>query len=199
MLKRRRIQRPDASRTQRGVGLIEILVSVLITSFGLLALAGLQSRMGQAQFESYQRAQAITLLNDMAQRVQANTNNGASYVAASPIGTGDAEPANCATLTTLAARDRCEWSNALKGAAETSAGANVGAMIGARGCIEQTQAADVTAGICRPAIYRITVTWQGLLSTVAPGVTCAQNLYGADDGLRKAISTQVVAPLPGCV
>ncbi len=61
------------------------------------------------------------------------------------------------------------------------------------------QAADLTAGICRPAIYRVTVAWQGMLATVAPGVTCGQGLYGTDDGLRKAISAPVVAPLLGCI
>ena len=35
--------------------------------------------------------------------------------------------------------------------------------------------------------------------TVAPGVTCGQGLYGTDDGLRKAISAPVVAPLLGCI
>jgi type IV pilus assembly protein PilV len=191
------------ARAQQGVGLIEILVSVLITSFGLLALAGLQSRMGQAQFESYQRAQALTLLADLTQRMQANPASVASYVTASPAGTGDAAPASCASLTTVPERDLCEWSNALKGASETSTSGgtttNVGAMIGARGCVEEIQAADLTAGICRPAIYRVTVAWQGMLATVAPGVTCGQGLYGTDDGLRKAISAPVVAPLLGCI
>lgn len=188
---------------QRGVGLIEILVSVLITSFGLLALAGLQSRMGQAQFESYQRAQALTLLADLTQRMQANPAAVASYVTASPAGTGDSAPASCASLATVPERDLCEWSNALKGVSETSTSgsvtSNVGAMIGARGCVEQIQAADLTAGICRPAIYRVTVAWQGMLATVAPGVTCGQGLYGTDDGIRKAISAPVVAPLLGCI
>ncbi|MBP6405886.1 MAG: type IV pilus modification protein PilV [Proteobacteria bacterium] len=196
-------RRCGSPRAQAGVGLIEILVSVLITSFGLLALAGLQSRMGQAQFESYQRAQALTLLADLTQRMQANPASVASYVTASPAGTGDAAPASCASLTTVPERDLCEWSNALKGASETSTSGgtttNVGAMIGARGCVEEIQAADLTAGICRPAIYRVTVAWQGMLATVAPGVTCGQGLYGTDDGLRKAISAPVVAPLLGCI
>lgn len=189
-------------KSQKGVGLIEILVSVLITSFGLLALAGLQTRMGQAQFESNQRSQAMVLLADLTQRMQANPALAASYVTASPAGTGDTAPTSCAALTTLADRDLCEWSNALKGSAESSTVSGtstlVGAMIGARGCVEQVQAPDPTVGICRPAIYRVTVTWQGMMSTVAPGVSCAQGLYGTDDALRKAISAPVVAPLLGC-
>ncbi|MBX3658660.1 MAG: type IV pilus modification protein PilV [Ramlibacter sp.] len=184
-------------RNQRGVGLIEILVSVLITSFGLLALAGLQSRMGQAQFESYQRAQALTLLSDLTQRIQSNVAQAGTYVTVSPMGTDDTSSSACSTLTTRSGIDLCEWSQALKGASETSGGANVGAMIGARGCVELVQAADTTPGICRPATYRVTVAWQGLAATVAPAVNCAEDLYGADSQ-RRAISSQVVAPMPTC-
>ncbi|MGE3349747.1 MAG: type IV pilus modification protein PilV [Ramlibacter sp.] len=184
-------------KSQRGVGLIEILVSVLITSFGLLALAGLQSRVGQAQFESYQRAQALTLLADLTQRIQANVAQASTYVTASTVGTGDTGSTACSTLTTRSDIDLCEWSRALRGAAETSGGSNVGAMIGARGCVELVEAADTTSGICRPATYRVTVAWQGLASTVAPGVACAKDLYGADSQ-RRAISSQVVTPLPTC-
>ena len=71
-------------------------------------------------------------------------------------------------------------------------------MIGARGCIEQLQVANATAGICQPGIFRVTVAWQGLNATVAPAVTCGVNLYGDDDSLRKAVSSRVIVPLPSC-
>ena len=183
---------------QRGVGLIEVLVAIVITSFGLLALAGLQAKMNAALLESYQRAQALTLLGDMTQRIESNQNHSVNYVAAS-VGTGDAAPSDCSTLVTRAQIDICEWSNALKGAAEVSAGGDkIGAMIGARGCIEQLQAANPGIGICQPAIYRVTVAWQGLNATAAPAVSCGLNLYGADDSLRKAIGARVIIPLPAC-
>jgi len=183
---------------QRGAALLEVMVAILITSFGLLALAGLQTKMNAATLEAFQRAQALTLLDDMTQRIQANQNQHAGYIAAS-LGTGDA-PADCASggLATRAAVDRCEWSNALKGAAETSAGTNIGAMLGARGCIEQLQAPSVSAGACLPAIYRISVAWQGLNATVAPAVSCGANLYGADDSFRKVVSSRVIVPLLTC-
>lgn len=189
-----------AARAQRGAALIEVLVSILITGFGLLALAGLQTRMDAAMLESYQRAQALTLLTDMTQRMQANLNQSTEYVTADPAGTGDAAPADCATLGAVsrAEFDLCEWSNALKGAAEARAAENVGAMIGARGCVEQLEAANPASGICQPARYRVTVAWQGLNSTVVPAVGCGADEYGADDSLRKAISSAVVIPLPSC-
>ncbi|MCM2252771.1 MAG: type IV pilus modification protein PilV, partial [Ramlibacter sp.] len=62
-------ERPATGRgqdaaAQRGAALLEVLVAILITAFGLLALAGLQTRMNAAMMESYQRAQALTLLED---------------------------------------------------------------------------------------------------------------------------------------
>lgn len=183
-----------------GAALIEVLVSILIVSFGLLALAGLQTKMNSALLEAYQRAQALTLLEDMTQRIQANQTLSVNYIAAS-LGTGDAQPADCATIATptRAQLDLCEWSNALKGAAERNASdSNIGAMIGARGCVEQLQAANPATGVCQPAIYRVTVAWQGLNPTVAPAVQCGANQYGDDDTLRKAISSRVIVPLPGC-
>ena len=187
----------QSGRRQRGAAMMEILVSILITAFGLLALAGLQTKMNAALMESFQRSQALTLVQDMTQRLQANRDQN-TFFAASAMGTNDGQPASCAAAGNRAQIDLCEWSNALKGAAEkTTANTNIGAMIGARGCVEQLQAPNPALGICQPGRYRVTVVWQGMNSTVAPAVTCGQNQYG-DETLRKAVSTQVVIPLPTC-
>jgi type IV pilus assembly protein PilV len=188
-----------SSRRERGAALLEVMVSILITSFGLLALAGLQTKMNAALLESYQRAQALVLLEDMTQRIQANQGLSVNYIAAT-LGTGDGLPVDCSGLATRALIDRCEWSNALKGAAEVNADGsqNLGAMIGARGCVEQLQAANAAMGVCQPAILRVSVAWQGMNATVAPAVSCGANLYGADDSLRKAVSSRVIVPLPAC-
>ena len=187
---------------QRGSALIEVLVSILITALGLLALAGLQTRMNAALMESYQRAQALMLLDDMTQRMQTNMNQAGTYVTGTvnPRGAGDAAPADCSTLgaPTRAQMDLCEWSNALKGAAEAKDAANVGAMIGARGCVEEVQAANPATGVCQPAIYRVTVAWQGFNATVVPPIACGADQYGSDDSLRKAVTSRFVVPLQTC-
>jgi len=56
----RRAALPGASR-QRGVGLIEVLVAVLILSLGMLGMAGLQTRALKANQSSYARTQAVML------------------------------------------------------------------------------------------------------------------------------------------
>jgi type IV pilus assembly protein PilV len=181
--------------------MLEVLVTMLILAFGLLGLAGLQAKMHVAEMESYQRAQAIVLLSDMVERINANRANAASYVTgtASPLGTGDTQAASCTSATFGVARDQCEWSNALKGAAEKTGTTSIGAMIGARGCVEQLQAPNLAVGVCKPGVYRVTVVWQGLSPTATPSLACASaSSYGSTTALRRAIGANVTIGLTTC-
>jgi len=165
---------------QRGVSLLEALITIVILAFGILGLASLQAKMQTVEVESYARSQALVLLDDMAARLSAHRGVAATYVTASPVGTGDTQSTDCSGTALGVERDTCEWSNTLKGNTELSGSSAIGAMIGGRGCIEQLAGVD-------PPSYRITVTWQGLSPTTAPGVGCAQSLYGANDALRRAV------------
>jgi type IV pilus assembly protein PilV len=88
-------------RFQRGVTMLEVLITIFIVSFGMLGLAGLQARMLLAQVEAYQRAQAVTILKNMVARLHAAhpTTIAArdAYVTATPRGT-DVGLQNCAGL-----------------------------------------------------------------------------------------------------
>ena len=168
--------------------MIEVLVTLVIVSFGLLGLAGLQTRLQTSEMESYQRSQALLLLNDMANRIATNRNNAASYetTAASPLGIGMTCPT---TTTTVVQRDLSEWCNALQGAGEVTGGNKVGAMIGGRGCVESVGADS----------YLITVVWQGLTPISAPptAVACGANSYNSagsscvNDLCRRTVTTRV--------
>jgi len=158
---------------QRGTTLVEILIALVIAAFGLLGLAGLQMRLQLSDMESYQRAQALLLLDDMANRLAANRDQAATYVTGpgAPLGSS----MNCPTTTgTLQQTDTQQWCTALQGAAENLGGNKTGAMIGARGCVE-------TLG---PNSYLITVAWQGMTPTAAPGVgvACGAGLYAGAAG-----------------
>ncbi len=173
----------------KGFSLIEILITIVILMVGLLGLAGLQGFALTSQLESYQRAQALILLKDMAGRLNANRNNAASYSTESypnaSIGTGAACPAEGATV---ASKDLSQWCNAIMGVAETQSGAaSVGTMIGARGCITQTVAP--ASGVASQ--YVIAVAWQGMNQTAAPSITCGTNQYGENEALRRVISVPV--------
>ena len=93
-----------------GFTLIEILVALVILLVGLLGLVGLQAKGQQAEMESYQRTQALVLLQDLADRMNANRagTRAMGYLAApnAPVG-GPGALADCtaAGLTTTAAKD----------------------------------------------------------------------------------------------
>jgi len=106
----------------RGTSLIEVLVTLVILAVGLLGVAGLQSKMGVAEVESYQREQALLTLTDMVNRIYGNSAQAASYVTATPLGTGDSQPATCAGIAAGPALDQCQWSQLLKGTSEQTSG-----------------------------------------------------------------------------
>lgn len=178
---------------QRGLSMIEVLVSILILAFGLLGMASLQSKVHTSETEAYQRAQALLALSDMSERISANRDLAASYVSASTIGAGDSQPASCAGVAAGPARDLCEWSNVLKGASESVANG-----FGVRGCITQVQAPVSTAGACRPGIYEVTVVWQGMSISAAPSQSCGSGQFGPNDGYRRAVSNRISVSVPSC-
>jgi type IV pilus assembly protein PilV len=175
-------------RFQRGVSLVEVLVAMIILAVGLLGLVGLHARLQVLQAESYQRAQALMLVQDLANRIAMNRNNAADYVTAadSPLG-DDAEcPADGASRQE---KDTAAWCAALLGAAETKGGANVGAVVGGLGCVESDD------GIR----FVVSVAWQGLAPLAAPpeGVACGVDRFGdagsrcEGDVCRRVVSTVV--------
>lgn len=57
---------------QKGFGLIEVLVSMLILAVGLLGVAALQSQSIRFNHEAYLRTQATVLANDIIDRLRTN-------------------------------------------------------------------------------------------------------------------------------
>ncbi len=157
---------------QRGFSLIEVLIAIVILSFGLLGLAALQAKVHGAGMEAVQRSQALVILEDMVARINANHADAASYVKS---GLGITAIEDCAGT---AKRDLCEWSDILK------AESNPGGLMGAQGCIEQVRAGP-------PLTLRVTVAWQGLVPTAVPSLGCGAKDYGSDDSLRRVASTLV--------
>ena len=187
-------------RQQQGTTLLEVLVTLVILTFGLLGLAGLQAQILIAELEAFQRAQAVLLMNDMIDRISANRTYAASYVTTTPLGTGNAPTVACndSTLTTEAMRDQCEWGNSLLGASERNASNNkVGGLVNGVGCVELVTAENAAAGICQPGAYRVTVAWQGSNLTSIPSVSCGTGLFG-NERYRRAVSSQISIGLPSC-
>lgn len=185
--------------------MLEVLITVVVLAFGLLALINLQVKMHMSEAESYQRAQAVVLLQDMANRIQVNPDGSAQYSTGDDwvgvSGTFDCAdvPDSPAPADPDAAREDCTaWDSLLKGTAITQGGSNLGAMSGARGCIVQLQARNNADGSCAPGIFRVSVAWQGLAQSVEPEEACAAGEYG-DDGYRRVVSTIVSVGVPRCL
>lgn len=185
----------DGKRSrQHGVSLIEVLVTMVILAVGLLGVMALQARLQQSEVETYQRSQALLLLDDMAARMMTNRNAATSYVtgATSPLGSGMTCPA---TSGTQQQRDAAAWCAGLQGASETTGSTRAGGLIGGRGCIEALGSDQ----------YLLTVAWQGLLPLTAPtaSVACGRNAFDgaagtpcSGDRCRRVVTTLVrVAPL----
>ena len=60
------------ARRQRGATLIEVLVSVVLLSFGIVGLAGLQMNGTKFNHSAYLRSQATAVAYDMADRIRSN-------------------------------------------------------------------------------------------------------------------------------
>lgn len=195
---------------QTGVTMLEVMTSLLVTSLGLLGLAGLQVQVQQAEFESYQRGQALILLHDMVDRINnnratldcfavtTNSSNGSPYLG---VGAAAAPACGFSTAANNAMADTAmnEWDGLLKGSAEGKGGLSVGAMTGARGCVSYNAATELTSptGTVLPGtgIFTVAVSWQGTADTVAPSVSCGNTLYGPETRRRTVATTFRIAAL----
>jgi type IV pilus assembly protein PilV len=109
---------------QRGATLIEVMVSALIVSFGILAMIALQSNAIKYNKTSEYRSIATLLANDLADRIRVNTDQALassnnydltarySQPASVPTRPSCAIPATC-TAAELAQLDLGEWRRAL--------------------------------------------------------------------------------------
>jgi type IV pilus assembly protein PilV len=190
------------TRPQAGFSMLEVLVTIVITVVGLLGMAGLMARTNVAEYESYQRSQALILVADMVDKINANRKAAGCYAVSDPasgapyLGTGSTLAPACnaygtASEQTRADADLNEWNAKLLGAAEIQSGNAVGAMTGARGCVSLDPVANT---------YQVSVAWQGSAATVDPTTVdptfvCGLGLYGPETRRRIVSLTLSIANL----
>jgi type IV pilus assembly protein PilV len=174
-------------RQSRGFTLIEVLVTVVILAVGLLGLAGLQVTSLNNQMESYQRAQAMLMLEDMANRIRSNA--AAAKVGAYGEGNdyGLQGEDDCSSKIVTAERDLCEWNIALAGAGVKLDSNNAGSILGARGCLQ-----SIPGSANGETNIRLTIAWQGMSKTKKPSALCGEDQYGDDDAYRRTASLDTV-------
>lgn len=116
---------------QRGGGLIEILVAVLVLSIGMIGLAGLQAAMLRNADSSYMRTQATVLAYDILDAMRANATGAADGAYNRSLDAACTIPAEGSTL---AERDLNAWMTRIKSV--------FGDHAGSCGAITCTAAAD---------------------------------------------------------
>lgn len=69
-------------KVQRGVGMVEVLVALLVLAIGVLGFSALQLRALQATAEATDRTMAMNLARDLADRIRINRLGLADYTSA---------------------------------------------------------------------------------------------------------------------
>ena len=104
------------TRKQRGFTLVEVLIALLVLSFGLLGIANLQLSGVSKSRVSFERSQAALLSNEIVERIRSNLpaatagnyNLAAGAAAATPSSNCIGVSANCSPAD-LAAADLAYW------------------------------------------------------------------------------------------
>ena len=159
-------------KKQSGVSLIEVLVTLVIISIGLLGTASLQVLSKRANFEAIQRTAAAHLANDYLQRMRGNRAVLDSYLAADGLGgtsLGTAPSVDCSAdgvtcaNSDLAGFDQWQWERQLDGAMERIGTTNTGGLMEPTACI-----AGPAGGV--DGVYEVAIAWRGTSEHVNPTI-----------------------------
>lgn len=201
------------ARRPHGISLIEVLVSLVILSLGVLAVVALQLVSKRNNADAGQRTIAAQLAYDMLERMRSNSapaSLNAYLTGANPIvgGSRSAPNPNCKTTACtpaqLVTHDLWEWEQVLDGAAETLGANRTGGLVFPTACINGPAGGG-------DGTYAVTVVWRGTVGipdanaaaiTDATPTGCGRNrLIGAEfiygeagnnDRLRRSVSVPAV-------
>jgi type IV pilus assembly protein PilV len=174
--------------TQKGMTFIEVIVALVIIVTGILGSVAMQATAKQGSFDAMQRSLASSLAQDIIARMRSqapamNPDVTLSTYVQSNYGTGEyAAGDRCNTdaacdSDVMIANDMYEWELALMGGDVTAGTANVGGLVGGRGCIIQNGNA-----------YTVVVSWQGRTNTVDAGA--GDNACGVNGSKRRQVVVQ---------
>lgn len=178
---------------QRGVSLIEVLITLILISIGLLGTAALQVFSKQANYEAAQRTSAAHLANDLFQRMRSNRSVLEAYRPIDELGggsLGETPDKDCGTgactTTEIASYDLWHWEQQLDGASETVGGANAGGLLEPTVCLGGPLAGG-------NGVYEVAIAWRGQAAHVNPIINdCGEGSgkYGDDNEFRHVLTMQ---------
>lgn len=166
------MSRSVSANGQRGVGMLEFLIALLIFAVGMMGLVAAQLAGKRAGFEANQRSIATALARDMLERMRANAGQLEAYQVAGvgggsgrlPSPEADCRSVEC-TAQQMAAFDLWQWESLLFGEPEQVGGENAGGLVSPRGCIRR-EGGEIT----------VSISWLGVTpeGPAAP-VACGEN------------------------
>ena len=159
---------------QQGVTLVEILITLVILAIGLLGVAGLQLMSKRSNFEADQRTTASMVAQNLVERMRANKNGLATYIATGAELTGAMSTPTCAAGTVctcayvtctdptditeiaghVAERDLWEFERLLTGVSIKAGTTNTAGLVQPTACV--TGPAGGVSGR-----YVVTIAWRG--------------------------------------
>jgi type IV pilus assembly protein PilV len=147
---------PARSSRQRGVSLIEVLVSVLLLTFGIVGMAGLQFNGTKFNHSAYLRSQGTSLAYDVADRMRANLAESylTGFADVFDVGVGPACGVALGAATAL--RDVNQWKSCLETVLPQGSG-RVSRI--AAGAVYTDQCGVNHVGIPDRAMFVVEVTW----------------------------------------
>ncbi|WP_455207978.1 type IV pilus modification protein PilV [Kaarinaea lacus] len=104
------------NRRQAGFTMLEVLVAIVVLSFGLLGLAGLQADGLRNNTSAYMRSQATLMAYDMLDRMRANMQGVENGDYNNLLSTTPSDPGCISTgcsVALMASHDAYEWSQKL--------------------------------------------------------------------------------------
>jgi type IV pilus assembly protein PilV len=142
---------PTVNLHQRGVSLLEILVTLIVLSIGLLGLAALQIKSERVAHNAALRYLAVVNAYDMVDRMRANRSgvNAGAYNNISGIGSDPGCISTGCTASQMATTDKYQWNTNLASQLPSGAG--------------------TVSGTGANSIFTITVTW----NEIGPGASVA--------------------------
>jgi len=163
-------------KKNRGVGLIEVLIALLVMAVGILGFVGLQSTAKRTGYEALQRSTAVYLVNDILERMRSNATAvyGGDYSVQDLGGgsLGDTAPA-CVDAAScspgeIASYDLWEWEQRLDGSTE----GDRGGLVSPRGCVNTNN-----------GFVTVAVAWRGHMEGIDPNHSEDIDNCGAGLGL----------------
>ncbi len=185
----------------RGTGLIEVMVTVVVMSIGLLGIAALQVQSKRSNFEAVQRTTATMLAHAVIERMRANESALSTYLSqGAQVGgeTISSEPSpdctagSSCTPSQLAQHDVWEWEQAIDGASETAGGSKSGGLVSPTACLTGPSGGG-------SGTYSVAIAWRGQNSVAnPPSSSCGESSGkydapggGDPDAFRRVLTLDV--------